>query len=267
MVGRRSRAATERPVALWSAASGGKGVQRQDAKVKSRRGSGRAAMPSAASSDGLPDEPVLAVPARLPTKGRPGHGHAQSNSVKPGPTKSNVLPNEPISAVPAPSVPIEENPGPGRAKSNQLFFANGVRSPPQPQTLAEPARFLRSIRIHLRGGRGGALVIGNMPNRNRSLLPSRGVNFASVCLLVLWTFLCLLSVSPQLHRWFHADAQSPGHQCVAVQLQKHQALFTPAPAPCVEAAAPLVRRLPFPLAQEFASFDYRLSPSRAPPGV
>ena len=84
-------------------------------------------------------------------------------------------------------------------------------------------------------------------------------------LLFAWLGVCAVEVSPELHSFLHKDAQSPAHTCLVTQLQKHSidSGFVPAvtPAPCVGWNS-LVTHSEVLL---FASFDYRLSPSRAPP--
>jgi hypothetical protein len=84
-------------------------------------------------------------------------------------------------------------------------------------------------------------------------------------MFVLWLGTCAITASPQLHRLLHEDAQSPEHQCLITQLQ-HQPLLTgfvvilvPVP-PVVDVQ--FVCSIDF---QSLSTFDYRLSPSRAPP--
>jgi len=96
--------------------------------------------------------------------------------------------------------------------------------------------------------------------------PRNGKRFAAVLLLLsLWLGMWALGAFPELHRLLHSDAQSPGHNCLVTQLQHHSVLpvvaVTAAPAP--QAAWNVLDRHPDFLAS--ASFDYRLSPSRAPP--
>ncbi|HWV98930.1 MAG TPA: hypothetical protein VNZ64_04475 [Candidatus Acidoferrum sp.] len=95
-----------------------------------------------------------------------------------------------------------------------------------------------------------------------------GSPFAAVALmLLLWLGLCALEVSPDLHHFIHQDAQNPAHNCLVTQLQQHSVLsgFVPAAAP----APPAVTRTLFSGGdfQFCPSFDYRLTPSRAPPSV
>jgi len=84
-------------------------------------------------------------------------------------------------------------------------------------------------------------------------------------MLLAWLGVCAAEVSPELHTFLHKDAQSPAHTCLVTQLQKHSidSGFAPAisPAPPVTWNL-LVAKCEFRL---FTSFDYRLSPSRAPP--
>jgi hypothetical protein len=90
---------------------------------------------------------------------------------------------------------------------------------------------------------------------------------AVVVMLSLWVGMCALEVSPELHHFLHKDSQSPAHNCLVTKFQHHSVLsgFAPALAPASPRDCdPLVIYSDFPL---FASFDYRLSPSRAPPAV
>jgi hypothetical protein len=84
-------------------------------------------------------------------------------------------------------------------------------------------------------------------------------------ILFAWLGVCAIEVSPELHSFLHKDAQSPAHTCLVTQLQKHSidSGFAPpvSPAPPVGWNGLVTYRE----VQFFASFDYRLSPSRAPP--
>ena len=88
---------------------------------------------------------------------------------------------------------------------------------------------------------------------------------AIAVMLLAWLAVCAIEVSPELHSVLHKDAQSPAHTCLVTQLQKHSinSGFVPAvtPAPSVEWNLLAILGE----VQLFASFDYRLSPSRAPP--
>jgi len=85
-------------------------------------------------------------------------------------------------------------------------------------------------------------------------------------MLFLWLATSLLAASPDLHRLLHLDAQDPNHHCLVSQLQEHSPLaassvmMTPVPAVSLQATVCVYDFVPF-------SFDYRLSPSRAPPSV
>jgi hypothetical protein len=83
--------------------------------------------------------------------------------------------------------------------------------------------------------------------------------------LLAWLGVCAIEVSPELHSFLHKDAQSPAHTCLVTQLQKHSidSGFVPAVTPAPSAGWNLLA-IPGEV-QLFASFDYRLSPSRAPP--
>jgi len=84
-------------------------------------------------------------------------------------------------------------------------------------------------------------------------------------MLLAWFGVCAIEVSPELHSFLHKDAQSPAHTCLVTQLQKHSidsgfvSAVTPAPSAVWNSLVTLGE------VQFFASFDYRLSPSRAPP--
>ena len=94
-----------------------------------------------------------------------------------------------------------------------------------------------------------------------------GKRAAVAVMLLLWGFILALAASPQLHEYVHKDAQTPGHHCLVTQLQRHALLtgFVAALAPEVRAAE--VCWISSDVFQSVASFDYRLSPSRAPPSV
>jgi hypothetical protein len=97
-------------------------------------------------------------------------------------------------------------------------------------------------------------------------LRSRGARrfWALVC-LVLLLVIQALAASPQLHELIHPDADLPGHHCVVTTFAHGK----------VEAAAGFVTLAVFVAVVIFfqppvksavvSSFDYRLTPSRAPP--
>ena len=86
-------------------------------------------------------------------------------------------------------------------------------------------------------------------------------------MLGLWLVTFAMTVSPQLHRWLHDDAQSAGHHCLVTQLQQGPLLAGLAPALMPSAPLMAVPAPGFPEFQFFSDFDYRLSPSRAPPSL
>src|ERR1035441_6186365 len=94
-----------------------------------------------------------------------------------------------------------------------------------------------------------------------------GSRLAAVTVMMsLWATLSALEVSPDLHRLLHEDAQSPGHTCLVTQIQ-HHLLATG----FVAAATPPLTTFPYPPftcshSQFLPSYDYRLTPSRPPPG-
>jgi hypothetical protein len=93
-----------------------------------------------------------------------------------------------------------------------------------------------------------------------------GSRVAAVAVMIsLWAALWALEVSPDLHRLLHEDAQSPDHHCLVTQIQHHLLLsgFAAATTPPL----PVVSNAPLTCGdfQFLASYDYRLTPSRAPP--
>jgi len=85
--------------------------------------------------------------------------------------------------------------------------------------------------------------------------------------LVLWLTTLALTVSPQLHRLLHRDAQSPNHDCLITQIL-HQSLLAGSANVAAPTQYPLrVGSVYLDVFQFFPAFDYRLSPSRAPPAV
>jgi len=98
--------------------------------------------------------------------------------------------------------------------------------------------------------------------------PRVGGEIAAVGLMLfLWFATCALTVSPELHNFFHKDAQSFAHNCLITQFQHHS--LHPSCTPVALPAAPTDWR-PLLTHSDFllhSSFDYRLSPSRAPPSA
>lgn len=83
--------------------------------------------------------------------------------------------------------------------------------------------------------------------------------------LVLFLALQLFVTAGPLHQAVHADANAPGHRCV-ISLFAHGQVNSPGLAPVIIGlAAALCFLLPLFRAALLRSFDYRLSPSRAPP--
>jgi hypothetical protein len=83
----------------------------------------------------------------------------------------------------------------------------------------------------------------------------------------LWVAMCVLEVSPELHRLLHKDAQSPVHNCLVTQFQHHSLLsgFVAAVAPALpDVSGVLVGSADF---QIRPAYDDRLPPSRAPPAA
>ena len=86
-------------------------------------------------------------------------------------------------------------------------------------------------------------------------------------MLLLWVGTFALTVSPELHHLLHQDAQGPNHNCLITQIQQHPlvagfaAITAPLPAPVVGAVVCRAE------VQFVPAYDYRLSPSRAPPSL
>jgi hypothetical protein len=86
-------------------------------------------------------------------------------------------------------------------------------------------------------------------------------------MLLVWVGTFALTVSPELHRLLHKDAQAPEHNCLITQIQQQPLLagFSSAAAPAV---APVVAAaVCTPEVQFLPARDYRVSPSRAPPAL
>jgi hypothetical protein len=78
-------------------------------------------------------------------------------------------------------------------------------------------------------------------------------------------FAGILSSSPSLHEWFHSESSSPSHSCVICQFAHGQVGMADVTVGVVAFASALCFALT-PLSRTvFSPFDYRLSPSRAPP--
>ena len=90
---------------------------------------------------------------------------------------------------------------------------------------------------------------------------------AAMVLLLLWLVTVAVVASPRLHGFLHADAQQANHACLITQLQHPTILAAVAaisapPAPPTSGAVIECGSVQFP-----SSWDYRLSPCRAPPSA
>jgi hypothetical protein len=86
-------------------------------------------------------------------------------------------------------------------------------------------------------------------------------------MLALWVLMGVLSASPELHHWVHADSNAAQHDCIVTQLTKGGALgglsgkvalicpYSPHQLPVCDESQP------------FSFFDYRVSLSRGPPSI
>jgi hypothetical protein len=97
-------------------------------------------------------------------------------------------------------------------------------------------------------------------------LPSRNSRrwWAAVCLALFLT-LQLFAASSSLHRALHPDAAAPSHHCVITLLSQGQLNAPEVFTGCLVFVAALLFSRPSLHAIPASSFDYRLSPSRAPP--
>ena len=87
----------------------------------------------------------------------------------------------------------------------------------------------------------------------------------ALMVLVLFIALQVFAGSATLHKAIHADASSPSHHCVITLLAKGQVNAPPSLGALVAFTAALIFFLPLFQTAARPSFDYRLSPSRAPP--
>lgn len=86
-----------------------------------------------------------------------------------------------------------------------------------------------------------------------------------VLMLVLWLGTVALAASPPLHQWLHKDSKSLTHECLVTLLSKSHLLAGVAGSFIIAWIPILFGWLPAAASFDFFSFDYRLSPSRAPP--
>jgi hypothetical protein len=84
-------------------------------------------------------------------------------------------------------------------------------------------------------------------------------------MLVLWLGTMALAASPQLHQRLHKDSKSLTHECLVTLLSKSQLLAGVAGSLLVALIPIFFGWLPPAASFHGLSFDYRLSPSRAPP--
>ena len=89
---------------------------------------------------------------------------------------------------------------------------------------------------------------------------------AVTCLLVALVFLATtLGMTPALHKQLHPDSKSSDHFCLVCLLVKGQAAAANVSSTSMVAVLILIGALVCAARFPFASFNYRLSPSRAPP--
>ena len=88
---------------------------------------------------------------------------------------------------------------------------------------------------------------------------------AALAGLVLFVALQVFAASGNLHKAIHSDATAPGHHCVITLLTHGQVNAPVVSGIWVAFVAALIFILPLVQSAVLSSFDYRLSPSRAPP--
>jgi hypothetical protein len=87
-------------------------------------------------------------------------------------------------------------------------------------------------------------------------------------MFLLWAGTCLIAASPELHLLIHSDAKAPSHECLITQLHQHSLLSGSVGGVVPVPPASLAESQVTPAEPQFSAvFDYRLSPSRAPPTV
>ncbi len=88
---------------------------------------------------------------------------------------------------------------------------------------------------------------------------------ATVLMFLLWLGTFALASSHHLHGLLHEDAQNAAHNCFVTQVQQQTVLA--GSALVVVPALPLtfIGLLPSAISLVSADYNYRLSPSRAPP--
>ena len=103
-------------------------------------------------------------------------------------------------------------------------------------------------------------------SRTAALLRRFGKPLISAAMVLLLLFSIVASASPSLHRWLHADHQSPSHYCfITVLEQGHsdlQSVWIAVPLPAAHVLVTAVRSESF-----FISRDIKLFPERGPPAL
>ena len=125
-----------------------------------------------------------------------------------------------------------------------------------------------ALQFRLRNLRQRALLQFSVKFWMTSKRQRNGSRLAAVTVMMsLWATLWALEVSPDLHRLLHEDAQSPGHTCLVTQIQQHLLAtgFVAAATPPL----PIFSYAPITCgdSQFLPSYDYRLTPSSAPPAA
>ncbi|WCJ59806.1 hypothetical protein NXS98_01415 [Fontisphaera persica] len=90
-------------------------------------------------------------------------------------------------------------------------------------------------------------------------------SLAGAAMMALFSLLLAASLCQEIHHYFHCDAQSPNHQCVATQMAAGQLLEGPDAAAL---PAPHWQLTSLPQSHHFLwlpASDLRLMPERAPP--
>jgi hypothetical protein len=86
-------------------------------------------------------------------------------------------------------------------------------------------------------------------------------------MLFLWVLSFALTLSPELHRLLHRDAQGPSHHCLVTQMQHDSLLAGSSGIPASPTPPLAIGSLHAVEFHFLVSCDHTLSPSRAPPAA
>jgi hypothetical protein len=84
-------------------------------------------------------------------------------------------------------------------------------------------------------------------------------------MLALWLGIFAFASLPDLHQWLHPDYQQTSHRCLITQVQEQSFLSESLPVLSPPPPVAVIELTVSADSQSLATWDYRLSPSRAPP--